>query len=378
MTPRPLKEIETPSVLVDRDRLNANLDRMQRLATKGNVRLRPHVKTHKCLQIAELQLERGAIGVTASKVDEALMFIGCGVKSMTVAYPIVDDRKLRRLLAAAQDEDVEIRVVADSAYGVGVLAGVAMEFTKPLSVFLKIDVGLHRCGLEETDACLPEVARLISATPGLRFAGLLSHAGHAYAAKHREQVAAIAGDERAILQRVRRQLEADGIEVNEVSVGSTPTVLASDTFEGLTELRPGNYVFLDATALRLGVATLNQVALTVLVTIVSANDSYFIIDAGSKVLSSDLGAHGTGAGLGYGMAFPLRAEHAAATALKVVRLSEEHGFVTRGDADLPIGSKLQIVPNHACPVANLTEKLTIISGEEILDEWKVAARGCVR
>ena len=163
--------------------------------------------------------------------------------------------------------------------------------------------------------------------------------------------------------------------MREVSVGSTPTVLGCESFEGMTEIRPGNYVFADATAVRLGVATFNDVALSVLTTVISANDRYFIIDAGSKVLSSDLGAHGTGGNAGYGLGF--RIDDLSREPLRVVRLSEEHGFIER-EGDLPIGTKLRVIPNHACPVANLAERLTVVSNDEVVDQWAVAARAKVR
>ncbi|MDQ6809558.1 MAG: alanine racemase [Verrucomicrobiota bacterium] len=373
-----LADLETPTVLVDRDRLLANIARVQTIADRRGLRLRPHLKTHKCFQIAALQLERGAVGFTASKVDEAVALIDCGATSLTLAYPIADGRKLRRLLSAAREREVEIRTIADSAEGIEILAAIAAEFGNRLDVFLKIDVGLHRCGFAEDDPRLLAAAQSIAAASSLRFAGLLSHAGHAYGAKGRTEIAAIAAEECAILQRVRAILEAAAFEVAEVSVGSTPTVLASESYEGVTEIRPGNYVFFDATAIRLGIATLDEIALTVLATIVSRNDKYFIIDAGSKVLSSDVGAHGTGSGLGYGLAFTLDGGEDPNAALHIARLSEEHGFVERGDADLAIGTKVRIVPNHSCPVANLTDQLAIVSRGAVLERWPVAARSRVR
>ncbi len=373
-----LEEVETPVAVIDYGRLIANIERAQEIARRHGVALRPHVKTHKCLPVAELQLAHGAVGLTASKVDEALAFMGGKAKSITVAYPVVDQRKFRRLLHAAEKAEIEIGVLVDSGDGLRRLREAAAECSRPPAVFLKIDVGLHRCGVAENDPQLTELAQAIAATPRLRFAGLLSHAGHAYAAENRDRIAAIAADECAILLRIRRRLEAAGIDVKEVSVGSTPTVLASEMFDGITEIRPGNYVFLDATAVRLGLATFEQVALTVVATIVSANREYFIIDAGSKVLSSDLGAHGTGGGFGFGIVFPFDAKHESAVALKLVKLSEEHGFVERGGADLQVGMKVRIIPNHSCPVANLANELTIVSGHEVVDRWEVAARGCVR
>ncbi|MFN2509042.1 MAG: alanine racemase [Chthoniobacterales bacterium] len=373
-----LSQIETPTVLVDHERLLRNIEWVQGLAAKRALRLRPHIKTHKCLEIAQLQLDRGAVGLTASKVDEALVFIESGVRSITVAYPILDPRKLERLLTATEHNQTDLGVVVDGSLGADRLIDAAGKTGRSVAALIEIDVGLHRCGLAEDDPTLIELARAIRASRNVEFAGLLSHAGHAYGASTVEEIAEIAAEECNILKRARARLENAGIPVPEVSIGSTPTVLASTTFEAITEIRPGNYVFLDRTAVRLGLAGLERVALTVLATVVSRNESFLIVDAGSKVLSSDRGAHGTDQGEGYGAAFPLEQEWEEAAALKVVKLSEEHGFVERGSLDVPIGTKLRIVPNHACPVVNLAEHLTIVSGDHEIARWPVAARGKVR
>ena len=377
MHPVPLSQIETPAVLVDRDRLLRNIDRVQALANRYGVALRPHVKTHKCLEIARMQLERGAAGVTASKADEALVFIEAGVPSVTVAYPLVEEAKVRRLLAAAQACGTDLRVTVDSRLAVEVLARVASELRAIVGTFVEIDVGLRRCGLRENDPEIVELARFIGSSEGLRFAGLLSHAGHAYGAASTDEVAQIAAEECRILQPVRLTLEAAGIEVAEVSVGSTPTVLASEGYDGITEIRPGNYVFMDRTPLRLALASMEEIALTVLATVVSRNDDYCIIDAGSKVLTSDLGAHGTAGDGGYGVACALGESLATGTGLTIARLSEEHGFSPRAEGDLPVGAKVRIVPNHACPIVNLAEEVVVVSAGSEVDRWRVAARGRV-
>ena len=374
----PLSEIETPAVLVDRERLLRNIDAARQIATRHGLRLRPHVKTHKCVEIARLQLERGAVGLTAAKVDEALVFIESGTPSITLAYPLVDERKARRLFAAAKRQATDLRVVVDSTAGATLLARIASEMQLHIGALIEIDVGLHRCGFRESDPEILEVARLLHGSERVRFLGLLSHAGHAYGAATRTEVKAIAAEECRILQRVRAEIEEAGIPVQEVSVGSTPTVLASETYDGITEVRPGNYVFMDRTPVRLGLASVDDVALTVLATVVSRNPEYLIIDAGSKVLTTDLGAHGTAAVAEYGIAFAIDEPMSEGRALRLVRLSEEHGFVARAGRDLPIGTKLRVVPNHACPVANLADELVVVSGNAEVLRWHVGARGKVR
>jgi D-serine deaminase-like pyridoxal phosphate-dependent protein len=377
MTSLDLSSIETPSVLIDHARLIGNIAWGQRTADTHHVKLRPHIKTHKSLHIARLQIEAGAVGITASKAEEALVFLNGGIKSVTVAYPQVAPVKVARLLAAALKNEAEVRFIADSPQGVQVLDNTAARHGGRVGVFLKIDVGLHRCGLQETDARLLPLVESIQKSRSLRFVGLLSHAGHAYGATDASQVRVIAEAECAVLNRVRCRLEAAGHAVVEVSVGATPTFLTSQSYEGITEVRPGNYVFLDQTVLRMGLAGPERVALSVLVSVVSANEDYLIIDAGSKALSSDLGAHGTGTPGGYGKAYPLSDYERHANGMPIVKLSEEHGFVRHEGRSLSVGARLRIIPNHACPVVNLAEGLVILKETE-LAAWPVDARGKVR
>jgi D-serine deaminase-like pyridoxal phosphate-dependent protein len=248
----------------------------------------------------------------------------------------------------------------------------------PNNVFLKVDVGLHRCGLREDDPLLMKLAKALHEESSLNFLGLLSHAGHVYGAKTFDEARKIARDECQILARVRRQLEDNGIPVKEISVGSTPTILASDSYEGITEIRPGNYVFMDRTPLRFHLIEPDQIALSVLATVVSANSEYFIIDTGSKVLSSDLGAHGIAGMEGYGLAYPAERFQEKDAEMVVVKLSEEHGFVARRGLDLPIGSRLRLIPNHSCVVANLADTYMVVRDDQVIDQWAIVARGEVR
>ena len=372
-----LRQLETPRVVVDHARLSANISRMADLARAAGVAVRPHSKTHKCREIARMQLAAGAAGLTAAKTDEALVFIADGAPSLTLAYPVLDPRKLDRLLKTAREQGCDLRMLADSEPGATALAAAAERHAFDLPVFLKIDVGLHRCGLAPDAPGLLPLARRIAESKRLRLAGILSHAGHAYGAKDATQGREVAREENRLMSAAAARLRGAGIEVPEISVGSTPTVLASDAWEGITEVRPGNYVFLDRTPLRLGLATLADMALWVVATVVSANADWLIVDAGSKVLSSDGGGHGSTMD-GYGLAFPLDAPEKMAHALTVRKLSEEHGFVERKDSQLGVGDVLRILPNHACPVANLADSLAILHPDGALAQWPVAARGKTR
>jgi D-serine deaminase-like pyridoxal phosphate-dependent protein len=369
--------IETPAVVIQRQTLDDNIRRMQTLARAHGLRLRPHVKTHKCLAIARRQMAAGACGVTAAKVDEALLFIRDGIPSLTLAQPQMMADKLDRLMAAAQTHGCDLRLIVDSRPGLELLASRAVEQRVTPGVFIKIDVGLHRCGCRPHDPAILSLAETIRQHPQLQFVGLLSHAGHAYGAKDRPAVAAMAEDERRIMLAVARRLEEAGVPVPEISVGATPTVLAATRFDGITEIRPGNYVFMDQTPLRLGLITLEQVALTVWTTVISRNPDFLIVDAGSKTFSSDTGAHGVGRGTGFGVGWPRGVFGDDEQALTLVRLSEEHGFISRSSSDLALGARLRFIPNHACPVANLARRLVVVDGRDVY-EWSVDARGRVR
>jgi D-serine deaminase-like pyridoxal phosphate-dependent protein len=367
----------TPAVIVERARLAANLARVQAIARERRVRLRPHVKTHKCLEIGRAQLAGGAIGLTCAKVGEATVFLDDGAGSLTIAYPLVDPAKAAAALTRGRERGAEVRLIADSEAGVEALETAARKVGVTAPVAVKIDVGLHRCGLAEDDPrLLPLIARIARAG-SLRFLGLIAHAGHAYGAGDAQGVRRVAAEEAATLARVKARIEAAGHTVAEVSVGSTPTVLGSDSYEGITEIRPGNYVFLDLTPVRLGLARLDDVALHILATVVGVNDVHAIVDAGSKVLSSDLGAHGSGAG-GFGLAFAEDAPWDAERGMAVTRLSEEHGFVAHGGRAPAIGARLRIVPNPSCPVANLADELIVVGPGDAPEAWRVAARGKVR
>ena len=243
---------------------------------------------------------------------------------------------------------------------------------------LKVDVGLHRCGVDPDGPDLLDVARAIADAPRLELAGLLSHAGHAYAAPDAAAVAALAKRERNLMGFARERLAGVGILAPLVSVGATPTVLAHAGFAGIDQIRPGNYVLCDLTQVRLGLVGIDEVALSVIATVVSRGPNWAVIDAGSKCLSSDMAPHSAAGNVGYGLAFRLDDPPEIGRGLRIVRLSEEHGIVKDEARRLRIGDPVRLYPNHACPVVNLTDRLVIANGIEVLDVWPVLARLCSR
>ncbi|GMF47917.1 unnamed protein product [Phytophthora fragariaefolia] len=390
--------METPSVSLDEKRLLHNIERMQALASSNHVSLRPHAKTHKTREIAAMQLKAGACGLTVSKPSEALQFLRGGIpglKSLTLAYPVVQSNKVQEVLKAAQEAAVEFLLTVDSSEGVDAAQKAAESCGAKANLLIHVDVGYHRVGIEEGDPRLLQLAQRIGKTSCLEFRGLLSHAGHAYRCKSVVECTEVAETERQIMVRIKEMLEANGIKVPIVSVGSTLTEPARKNFVGITEIRPGNYVFLDRTPVRMGLFTVQDIALTILATVVSSNKYNFIVDAGSKVLSSD-GARSAGdfGSTCYGLAYyekdfvrvvkeptqnkTVLDDDEELICFEVTSLSEEHGWVKKieGISSPAIGERLVIVPNHACVVSNLTDQF-YVQGEQP-KSWKLLSRGCTQ
>jgi D-serine deaminase-like pyridoxal phosphate-dependent protein len=360
-----LDELETPAILVDIDVVEGNVARMAEACRRDGVRLRPHAKTHKSLAIGRLQMAAGAAGLTVAKVGEAEVFAAGGVEDLFVAYPVVGADKGRRLLALA--EGIRLAVGADSVEGAATLAGVFRAAGRTLDVLLEIDVGLGRTGVAPAQAL--DAARAIGSLPGLRLRGIFTHAGHVYVTADGGARTAIGRSEGEVMAAVAEGLRAGGVEVEEVSVGSTPTVPRSRAVAGITEVRPGCYVFHDATQVNLGSCTLDECALTVLATVVSVPArGRAVIDAGSKTLSKDPLAP---AGGGFG--------RIVGRASRLETLTEEHGVirVAEGEA-FRVGERVRVLPNHCCAVVNLHDELVGVRAGRVEERLRVDARGRVQ
>ena len=284
MQSRSIEGLSTPSVLVDLDILERNIARMAARAREAGVRLRPHAKTHKCPEIARLQRAAGAWGLSVAKVGEAEVFADAGFDDLFVAYPVVGEDKGRRLVTLA--ERVRLAVGADGVDGARTLAAPFRAAGRALDVLLKVDVGYGRVGVLPEHAV--ELARQIVEMPGLRLRGVFTHAGHGYLAETKTAVDEIAAQEGGRLAATVADLRAAGFPVEEVSVGSTPTAAVAMRVPGVTECRPGNYVFHDASQVALGTCGIEDCALTVVATVVSVPaPDRAVVDAGSKTLSSD-------------------------------------------------------------------------------------------
>jgi D-serine deaminase-like pyridoxal phosphate-dependent protein len=372
-----VSSLPTPQVVVDLPRVRRNIDRMAALAARHGKRLRPHSKTHKSPRLAGWQIEAGAVGICCAKPGEAEVFAQQCVDDIRLPYPVHPSNADRIVALLGR---CRISIIVDHLRIAEEWSTAMMRAGSDLDVLVKVDVGLHRCGiapdLPAAGAFVERVARL----PRLRLRGLLSHAGHGYQAVSDEALAAIAAEERDIMVGLAEEARRRGVQIEEISVGATPTARYSAALDGLTELRPGNYVFYDRTQVGLGAATLDDCALTVLARVVSkpAGDRV-ILDCGSKTLSNDV-ARGFVDMPGHGLILPEGSRNEPIEGLLVERLSEEHAVVraTAGRTGLEPGDLVRVLPNHACVVTNLVDELVLAEGDEVADMLPVAARGRIR
>jgi len=359
-----IHDIQTPALLLDIDVLEGNLRRMSERCKALRVRLRPHVKTHKCLEIALAQRALGAHGITVSTLPEGHAFADFGFEDITWAFPVIPGRMTEAAELAAR---VRLGVVVDSAAAVDALTGTGA----PFRVWLKIDCGYGRAGLDPGSSAPRELAeRVIDG--GLDLAGILSHSGDAYRAGSRDQMARIADAERLTMADLAGELVAHGVAVSDVSVGSTPSMSAYRTLEGVTEVRPGNYALYDYTQVLLGSCSTSQCAATVLTTVVSSSRDRgtSVVDAGALAMSLDPGpAHLDRLSFG-----EILDEHAPGSFLRNARLtslSQEHGMVSR---PFELGTRVRVLPNHSCLTVACFDAFSVVRGDDVLDTWPILRR----
>jgi len=358
-----ISELDTPALLVDLDRLESNLDRMAQTARSADLRLRPHTKTHKTPQIARMQLERGAAGITVAKLGEAEVMADAGITDIFIANQIVGVNKVERLVELAGRAKISVGV--DSVEAAAPISMVSAHAGIRIPVLIEVDIGLHRCGVSP-DAAL-DLARHINTLPGISLAGIFTYCGQAYAARNDNEIAGIAAFEcRTMAELARRLAPIAGVEMK-VSGGSTPTCRHYTVECGLTEIRPGTYAFNDRMQIDRWSARPNDCALTVLATVISTPEAgRAVLDTGSKSLGADTAPESAGFGM-------LREDNGAVLA----RLNEEHGFLglSQATVKLRVGDKVQVIPNHCCAVSNLFDEMIAVRGGEVVERWPVAARG---
>jgi D-serine deaminase-like pyridoxal phosphate-dependent protein len=348
-----LSELETPVLTADLDAIERNISRMQAYCDEHGVELRPHIKTHKLPELARLQLEAGAVGITCQKLGEAEVMADAGIEDILLSFPLVGSAKAERLAALAGR--VKMTVVGDSAAVAEGLSPVLARQGVEVDFLVECDTGLGRTGVQSPEEAAA-LAELVDGLEGLRFAGLMTYPSLPETAPW--------------LLAAREAIEARGLSVERVSGGGTPTAERTHELGVVDELRVGTYIYGDRACIANGSVPLDDCALRVVATVVSRpTRERAIIDAGSKTLTSDLAVDATGLGL--------LVEYPDA---EVYALNEEHGYVdvSRCEPAPEVGDRVTIVPNHACTTANMHDEIVLHRGGEVVETLPTAARGKVR
>jgi D-serine deaminase-like pyridoxal phosphate-dependent protein len=350
------REYGTPVAVIDMERVERNIARIQATCDEAGVANRPHIKTHKSPVLAKLQVAAGASGITCQKLGEAEVMAEAGIDDILISYNLLGEEKMARL--AALQAKANMTVAADNPVVVASLTLAAAASGRPLSVVVECDTGRKRAGVE-TPVEAVALAREIASSMGLIFAGFMlypTESGWAEAQTFYDE--ALAG------------VRSLGLDAAMVSTGGTPNLKNIGKLKGATEHRPGTYIYNDRMQVAAGVASWDDCALNIYSTVVSrAGADRGILDAGSKTLTSD-----TGGGLdGHGLIL----EHPEA---RIARFAEEHGFLdlTRSNTRPAVGDVVRIVPNHVCVVVNMMDEVVMVRGDEIVGTLPVAARGKLR
>ena len=364
-----LDDLPTPCALVDLDQLERNASRVTDKVRRLGVRLRPHVKTHKCVEAARIQTDLHFGGLTVSTLAEAQAFAAAGFTDITYAVPIAPQKIAE---AAGLNQEIDsLNVLVDHLDTVRAIEEYARSHGIVLPVYLEIDCGGGRTGIDsESDVVEPMVRRL-DESDAIDFRGLLTHAGHSYRARNRSDAFELACEERNVLTALAAELRDHGLEVPELSVGATPTVRAVDDLTGVTEVRPGNYLFYDAFQAAIGSCELDEIAFSVLATVISVHpeDERAVVDAGALALSKDSGPVHINAQCGFGLPVTTLDQHPLPS-LNITSLTQEHGSLSGpGVRALRPGTRIRILPNHSCLAAACFERYSVLRGTEVVDEW---------
>ena len=359
-----ISELETPALLIDLDRMESNLHRVADYAREHKLRLRPHTKTHKTPAIGRKQIDLGAVGLTVAKVGEAEVMLASGTPDLLVAYPVIGEHKLKRLMEVARH--TRLTVALDSTQAAQELSAAAGAAGVSVGVLVEADVGMHRVGVAVGED-LVALAREVSKLPNLTLEGVACYPGHIRSAseENRPKMEQLQDD----FEQIGKDFRAAGLPLKVMSAGSTPLVFHSHEFPGINEIRPGTYIFNDVNCVRSGMATLEDCAVTIMTTVVSnARPGYVIVDGGSKTFSSDYLAGSTEASFGHVTEAPPAVFY---------NMNEEHGFLDVGECGrkFEIGERLRVVPNHVCVAMNLHEHVYGVRGGEVEQMWRVEGRG---
>ena len=347
-----LPDLDTPAALVDTARMRRNIARMQERTNALGVAFRPHVKTSKCLPVVQAQLDAGARGITVSTLKEAEQFFAAGIADVLYAVCMVPGKLAQAL--ALRRRGCDLKLLTDSVAGAEAIARFGKEHGEAFEVWIEIDVDGHRSGVPPESATLLEVGRALH-EGGMRLGGVMAHAGASYELDTDEALRKMAEQERRGTVRAAERLRQDGLPCRNVSVGSTPTALSAAGLEGVTEVRAGVYVFFDLVMHNVGVCGTEEIALSVLTTVIGhqPEKGWAIVDAGWMAMSRDRGTEKQRRDFGYGQVCSESGEPIPGYTMGSA--NQEHGIVSRADGvdtriaeRFPVGTRLRILPVHAC------------------------------
>jgi D-serine deaminase-like pyridoxal phosphate-dependent protein len=353
--------METPCILINEETVRRNIGTMISNLKANHINHRPHFKTHKSLYFAKMQLEMGAVGITCASIGEAEVLADGGINDIFIAYPIIGEEKLKRLLDLSRR--VTLRTVVNSVEGAKALNIFFAKNNQKINVLIELDGGMNRSGI--TLSNITAYAKEISQQTALNLTGVMTYRGNIYHKKGEDEYIADTLEEAAELSEAKRLLTEAGIEITELSGGSSFSSKSPQYLHGVTEVRAGTYIFNDVSQLSTGMVSENDCALSVLATVVTKpGKNRAVIDAGSKALSSDLVKHTPG--YGYVRGYP---------GVVIEKLSEEHGYLLLPEETcLNIGDTVHIIPNHVCAVVNLADTFWL-NKDTSFTEHKVDARG---
>jgi D-serine deaminase-like pyridoxal phosphate-dependent protein len=359
--------VDTPSLIIDKSKMMKNIAQMQSVATQNRVNLRPHVKTHKIPAIAKMQIEAGATGITVAKVSEAEVMAEGGIDDIFIAYPIVTEAKIKRVIELSRKIDLTVGV--DSLVGAEKLSVFAAKHGSTIKVRLEVDTGLKRTGVIYDDAI--ELARKIHSLTNLDLTGIYTFRGAIFKGKPTLDLEEAGREEGELMVSLAERLRESGIEIKDVSVGSSPTARFAARVKGITEIRPGTYVFYDRMQAKLNVCEMEECSAKVVATIVSMpSKDLCIIDGGSKTFATDVQPNTDPLNL-EGFGYIVNCPEAI-----LERVTEEHGMVkVPNDHSFKIGDTIEIIPNHICPTVNLHNDVYLVEEDGSIEKSPVLARG---
>lgn len=366
-----LFELRTPCLVLELDRVKRNASRMISRVQSLGTQLRPHVKSHKCIEVARLQTAGASGAIAVSTLMEASVFAEHGFTDVMYAVPIEPGKFEEAILVSKKCDPLHL--ITDDISIPPLLNDAARRAGVTIHLFLKVDCGYGRCGVQPHAPASLRLAHNIASLSNLRFAGVMTHAGHSYSARSRDELLAIARQERDVVTEFAAKLRASGLEVPLTSIGSTPTIGAVDHLEGIDEVRPGNYIFFDTFQATLGSCGFEDCAVTVLAAVVSRDETrrQVVIDAGAIALSKDPGPVQFDAGCGYGRVLDIRGNDLG---LRVTCLSQEHGVIQadkcQAIAGLKVGSRVRILINHACLATAQHGSYQVLENGRIVGDWK--------